>query len=158
MAWRGLRAPSLCSASGFPEHLALELRAGISGPGKPQTWVLPAAPYVLFIPHMCSHTQMLSAMEFPSWTGREECIPRPTIARKIIQPGPIPRVRRPWCRPDQSPRPGTSDQPPRPAAPLVSQNTLSQGRVYTGKTQRAGGEEAQRKEERKKALSFHLTG
>lgn len=138
MAWRGLRAPSLCSASGFPEHLALELRAGISGPGKPQTWVLPAALYVLFIPHMCSHTQMLSAMEFPSWTGREECIPRPTIARKIIQPGPIPRVRRPWCHPEQSPRPGTSDQPPSPAAPLVSQNTLSQGRVYIGKTQGRG--------------------
>lgn len=96
---------------------------------------------MLFIPHTCSHTQILSAMEFPAWTGRKECILRPTIARKIIQPGSIPRARHPSCHPGQSPHPVTSDQPPSPAALLLSQNH-PWGRVYIGKTQRARGERA----------------
>lgn len=118
-------ASSLCFTYKFPERLglrALEPRAGISGSGKPQAWVLPASPYTLFIPHTSAHTQMLSAVEFPAWTGRKECISRPTIARKIIQPGPIPRAGRPSCRPDQSPHPVTSDQAPSPAALLLSRN------------------------------------
>lgn len=131
VACRGLRASSLCSTCKLPERpqtQALEPRAGISGPGKPQAWALPASPYMLFIPHTCSRTQMLSAMEFPAWTEGKECILRPTRARKIIQPGPIPRARRPSCRPDQSPHPVTSDQPPGPAAlPLSRTHPLGAG-------------------------------
>ena len=54
-----MRAPSLCSTANFPESpetWPLEMRAGIPSTWKPRTWVLPASPYMLFIPHACSHT------------------------------------------------------------------------------------------------------
>lgn len=78
---------------------------------------------------------------------RKECILRPAIARKLIQPGSIPRARHPWCHPDQIPHPVTSDQPPSRLALLPEPSSL--GAECTLARLRGQGVKGPREERRK---------
>ena len=73
--------------------------------------------------HVLTHTDA-QCNGISSLDRRKERILRPAIARRLIQPGPIPRARHPWYRPDQSPHPVTSDQPPSHLALLPEPHSL----------------------------------
>lgn len=87
---------------------------GFQGRERAQTKVLPASPYVLLIPHTCSHSDA-QCNGISSLDGRKECMLRPITVRKITQPGPIPRPGVPGVV-------KTYDRLPSPASLQLSQN------------------------------------
>lgn len=114
----------------------------------------PSSPslHTLHTTHVLTHTDA-ECSGISSLDREKECLWRPTIARQLIQPGVIPRAGRPWCRPDQSPRPVTSDQPT--AQPLSSSPgpTLSLGAECMLGRFKGQGVKGPRGERRKEGLS-----